>query len=89
MPAKAAVPSWFQHVLDRVIAASRFSSTPPIELRPTGSTWPGWCESFDMAPDGRACRSGRTRFWSRRELIAVYLHEAVQRLLPGHDHGLK
>lgn len=86
VPAKAAVASWLQHVLDPVIAACRFSSPPPIELRPTGSTWRGWCESFDMAPDGRVCLSGRARFWSRHELIAVYLHEAAHRLLPGQDH---
>ena len=87
VPAKAAVASWLQHVLGPVVAACRFSSPPPVELRPTGSTWRGWCESFDMAPDGRVCLSGRARFWSRRELIAVYLHEAAQRILPDHDHG--
>ena len=39
-----------------------------------------------MAPDGRITLSGRARFWSRRELIAPYLHECAHRHLPGHGH---
>lgn len=86
-PAKEAVASWLRHMLDPVIAACRFRSPPAIaiELRPTGD-WRGWCSSLDMAPDGRVCLSGRARFWSRRDLIATYLHECAHRLLPGHEH---
>ena len=85
VPAKAAVASWLQQVLDPVIAACRFRSPPPIELRSTGD-WRGWCASTGMATDGRVSLSGRARFWPRRELIEVYLHEASHRVLPGCDH---
>lgn len=84
-PATEAVAAWLQHLLGPVLVACRFRWTPPIELRPTGA-YRGWCAPLDMAPDGRVDLSGRARFWSRRDLIATYLHESAHRLLPGHEH---
>lgn len=84
MPAETAVASWLQHLLGPVIAACQFRSPPPVMLRPTG-VYRGWCEPLEMAADSRVSMSGRARFWSPRELIVVYFHEAAHRLLPGHD----
>ena len=84
-PAKPAVAAWLQHLLGPVLVACRYRSPSPIELRPTGD-WRGWCAPLDMAPDGRVELSGRARFWSRRDLIATYIHESAHRLLPGHEH---
>ena len=77
--------AWLSNALEPVVAACRFRSPPPVELRPTGA-YRGWCEPIGMALDGRVSTSGRARFWSQRQAIEVYLHEAAHRLLPGRDH---
>lgn len=79
----APAPAWLSAALDPVIAACRFRTPPPVELRPTGQ-WQGWCLPIGMAPDRRISISGRARFWRRHELVEVYVHEAAHRLI---DHA--
>ena len=87
LPAREPVAGWLRHLLGPVISACQLRSPVAIELRPTGA-WRGWCQPLDEAPDGRVVISSRAQFWSRRELIATYLHECAHRRLPGHEHDL-
>ena len=84
VPARAPVAAWLRHLLAPVISACQLRSPAAIELRPTGD-WRGRCQPLDEMPNGRVCLSGRARFWSHRDLIALYLHESAHRCLPGRE----
>jgi hypothetical protein len=85
VPASAVLSTWISTLLDPVVAAFRFSSEIPVELRPTG-VWRGWCAPLDYSPDGRVSISSRARFWRPSDLIALFIHEASHRHLPGRGH---
>ncbi len=84
------VAGWLRGVLDPACTAVRLAKPVPVELRTCGR-WSGWCSSSrDEAPDGRVAVSSRARFWSRTDVVLVYIHETAHRLAadaglaPGH-----
>ena len=88
-PAPPPTAAWLGELLRVPIAAARFKSPPPVEVRPTG-VWGGWSAPRTSALDGRIALSNRIVMWTPRGIIASYLHESCHSLLHGVDedhHG--
>ena len=89
VPAPPPTAAWLGELLRVPIAAARFKSPPPLEIRPTG-IWGGWSAPRNSAPDSRIALSNRIVMWTPRGIIASYLHESCHALLHGVDdaeHG--
>ena len=87
VPAPPPTAAWLGELLRVPIAAARFKSPPPLEIRPTGALG-GWSAPRTSAPDGRIALSNRVVMWIPRSIIAIYLHESCHALLHGvvEDH---
>jgi hypothetical protein len=87
--APAPLAGWMQRVLQPVIEACCFERGLPVEVRQTGA-WRGWAAGRDGAPDGRVALSSRIAFWTRENIVSVYLHESTHRFLDAYEvqtHG--
>ena len=86
LPSAAPRALWLRNILEPALTACRFELPCPVELRPTA--WGGWCASPSdpsYSSDGRVCITSRAIFWSKRQVIAVTLHELAHRLLDVHE----